>query len=174
MSELFSSKLLCENTRCLAQAISLSLYLLQRERNRGGEQLFDTPQRLINESARGKQGERGLDLPLSLFQTKSFCTSLSSLLFVKLMKRPAFLSQPPLLTGHRHLFTVVGEPCSHGAGARRRLDALLNTVRDGRNITNRIKRSIGSARAKSLNIQARREHYISVPSTDVCSATISF
>lgn len=97
VSELFSSKLLCENTKCLAQDIGLSLYLLQRERD--SEQLLGTPQRLINESARGEKGERGLDLPLSLFKMKSFCIPLSSSLFGKLVKRPAFYCSRSNLRG---------------------------------------------------------------------------
>lgn len=96
VSELFSSKLLCENTKCLAQDIGLSLYL-RREKDRDSEQLLDTPQRLINESARGEQGERGLDLPLSLFKMKSFRIPLSSSVFGKLMKRLAFYCSRPYL-----------------------------------------------------------------------------
>lgn len=114
----------CTRIRNAVRAIGSSLYLRQpggdrKKRERGSEQLLDTPQRLINESARGEQGERGRDLPLSLFQMKSFRTSLSLLLFGKLMKRSAFVLRSPLLTDlTTDTFSrSLADFASHGASA---------------------------------------------------------
>lgn len=160
VSELFSLKLLCENTKRRASHrlifVGGEKEIEGRERERGGEQLLDTPQRLINESARGEQGERGRDLPLSLFQMKSFRIPLSPLPSGNLMKGPAFvLRGRPYLRGTDTFSRPLAEPCSHGASAapssirciikygQRRWQALT-----GYN-------EVDSARAKSLNIQAQ-------------------
>jgi len=83
---------------------------------------------------RGEQSEREPRGTVFIFISGEVVSCAFSLLAFGLVheERIAHVLRLPLLIGHRHLFTVVGRPCSPGALAasrRRRLGALLNTVR---------------------------------------------
>ena len=109
---------------------------------------------LINENARERRAKRTRYRevpPLSLFQVKSFRVPFSLLVLRVSPRRENRARIAAILTliGHRHLFTVVGRPCSPGASAasrRRRLGALLNTVRRWQALTGC--NEVGSARVR--------------------------
>lgn len=74
---------------------------------------------LINENARGEQSERGSRGTAFIFISGEVVSCAFSLLALGPIheERVAHVLRLPLLTGHRHLFTVVGRPCSLGASA---------------------------------------------------------
>lgn len=129
-SELFSLKLLYENTKHSAshRFIFISSVARRRQKEERKKRAIARYATAFNKLKRTRRARQTRDLPLSLFQMKSFRVPLSFLLFFKLMKTLAFVSRPPLLTPFHGPWRTL--PLMGHRRRRRRLGVLLNTVKD--------------------------------------------